>query len=50
MAEENVELARKGIAAKAFERPADPEAIPDEVFAEFITAVLGCGISAPHSP
>jgi AcrR family transcriptional regulator len=34
----------------AFERAADPEALPDEVFAEFITAVLGCAISAPHLP
>jgi AcrR family transcriptional regulator len=32
----------------AFERAADPDALPDEVFAEFITAVLGCAISAPH--
>jgi AcrR family transcriptional regulator len=31
----------------AFERAADPEAIPDDVFAEFIAAVLGCAISAP---
>lgn len=34
----------------AFERAADPEALPDEVFAEFITAVLGCAISAPSVP
>jgi AcrR family transcriptional regulator len=33
----------------AFERAADPEALPDEVFAEFITAVLGCAISAPQN-
>lgn len=32
----------------AFERAADPDALPDEVFGEFITAVLGCAISAPH--
>ena len=31
----------------AFERAADPKALPDDVFAEFITAVLGCAISAP---
>jgi AcrR family transcriptional regulator len=31
----------------AFERAADPKALPDEVFAEFVTAVLGCAISAP---
>lgn len=31
----------------AFERAADPDALPDEVFAEFVTAVLGCAISAP---
>jgi AcrR family transcriptional regulator len=31
----------------AFERAADPEALPDEVFHEFITAVLGCAIAAP---
>lgn len=29
----------------AFERAADPGAIPDEVFAEFVTAVLGCSIT-----
>jgi AcrR family transcriptional regulator len=34
----------------AFERAADPDALPDEVFAEFITAVLGCAISAPQDP
>jgi AcrR family transcriptional regulator len=34
----------------AFERAADPEALPDEVFAEFVTAVLGCAISAPQGP
>lgn len=34
----------------AFERAADPEALPDEVFAEFVTAVLGCAISAPGHP
>ena len=32
----------------AFERAADPRALPDEVFAEFVTAVLGCAIAAPH--
>jgi AcrR family transcriptional regulator len=32
----------------AFERAADPEALPEEVFAEFVTAVLGCAISAPQ--
>jgi AcrR family transcriptional regulator len=32
----------------AFERAADPEGLPDEVFGEFITAVLGCAIAAPH--
>jgi AcrR family transcriptional regulator len=31
----------------AFERAADPKALPDEVFAEFVTAVLGCAIAAP---
>jgi AcrR family transcriptional regulator len=31
----------------AFERAADPDALPDDVFAEFISAVLGCAISAP---
>jgi AcrR family transcriptional regulator len=31
----------------AFERAADPEALPDDVFAEFVTAVLGCAIAAP---
>ena len=34
----------------AFERAADPDALPDEVFAEFVTAVLGCAISAPVTP
>ncbi len=33
----------------AFERAADPDALPDEVFGEFIAAVLGCAISAPHA-
>jgi AcrR family transcriptional regulator len=32
----------------AFERAADPKALPDEVFAEFVTAVLGCAIAAPQ--
>jgi AcrR family transcriptional regulator len=31
----------------AFERAADPDALPDEVFGEFIAAVLGCAIAAP---
>jgi len=31
----------------AFERAADPEAIPDEVLAEFITAVLACAVAGP---
>jgi AcrR family transcriptional regulator len=31
----------------AFERAADPDALPDEVFAEFVSAVLGCAIAAP---
>lgn len=31
----------------AFERAADPEAVPDEVFAEFISAVLACSVAAP---
>jgi AcrR family transcriptional regulator len=31
----------------AFERAADPDSLPDEVFAEFVTAVLGCAITAP---
>jgi AcrR family transcriptional regulator len=31
-----------------FERAADPTALPDDVFAEFVTAVLGCAISAPQ--
>jgi AcrR family transcriptional regulator len=31
----------------AFERAADPDSIPDEVFSEFITAVLACSIAAP---
>jgi AcrR family transcriptional regulator len=33
----------------AFERAADPDALPDEVFGEFIAAVLGCAITAPES-
>ena len=33
----------------AFERAADPKALPDEVFGEFVTAVLGCAIAAPAS-
>jgi AcrR family transcriptional regulator len=34
----------------AFERAADPDALPDEVFAEFVTAVIGCAIHAPEAP
>jgi AcrR family transcriptional regulator len=30
----------------AFERAADPDSLPDEVFAEFVTAVLGCAIAS----
>lgn len=33
----------------AFERAADPDAIPDEVFEEFIAAVLACSVAAPES-
>jgi AcrR family transcriptional regulator len=33
----------------AFERAADRDALPDDVFAEFVTAVLGCAISAPQT-
>jgi AcrR family transcriptional regulator len=33
----------------AFERAADPDAIPDDVFAEFVSAVLGCSIAAPET-
>jgi len=33
----------------AFEQTADPDALPDEIFAEFVTAVLGCAIAAPGS-
>jgi AcrR family transcriptional regulator len=32
----------------AFERAADPDVLPDEVFAEFVAAVLGCAIAAPE--
>jgi AcrR family transcriptional regulator len=31
----------------AFERAADPDAIPDEVFSDFITAILACSVAAP---
>ena len=34
----------------AFERAADPGAIPDDVFAEFVSAVLSCSIAAPETP
>ena len=34
----------------AFERAADPDALPDEVFSEFVTAVLGCAIAASDDP
>ena len=34
----------------AFEHAADPDALPDEVFAEFVTAVLGCAISRRLMP
>jgi len=33
----------------AFERAADPDAVPDEVFAEFISAVLACSVAAPEA-
>lgn len=33
----------------AFERAADPDAVPDEVFAEFISAVLACSVAAPDT-
>jgi AcrR family transcriptional regulator len=33
----------------AFERAADPGAIPDEVFAEFIAAILACSVAAPDN-
>ena len=33
----------------AFERAADSDAIPDEVFADFITAILACAIAAPDN-
>jgi hypothetical protein len=33
----------------AFERAADPEAVPDEVFAEFISAVLAGAVAAPDA-
>ena len=32
----------------AFERAANPEAIPDDVFEEFIGAVLACSVAAPE--
>lgn len=32
----------------AFERAADPQAVPDEVFTEFIAAVLACSVAAPE--
>jgi AcrR family transcriptional regulator len=31
----------------AFERAADPDGIPDDVFAEFIAAILACSVAAP---
>jgi AcrR family transcriptional regulator len=34
----------------AFERAADPGAIPDAVFAEFVVAVLGCSIAVGPPP
>jgi AcrR family transcriptional regulator len=30
----------------AFERAADPDSLPDEVFAEFISAILACSVAA----
>jgi AcrR family transcriptional regulator len=33
----------------AFERAADPDGLPDQVFGEFIAAVLGCAIAAPEA-
>jgi AcrR family transcriptional regulator len=32
----------------AFERAAEPEAIPDEVLAEFVAAILACSITLPE--
>jgi AcrR family transcriptional regulator len=34
----------------AFERAADPDGLPDAVFADFITAVLACAVAAPETP
>jgi AcrR family transcriptional regulator len=34
----------------AFERAADPDSLPNEVFADFITAVLACAVAAPRTP
>jgi AcrR family transcriptional regulator len=34
----------------AFERAADPDAIPHDVFAEFIAAILACSVAAPEAP
>jgi AcrR family transcriptional regulator len=33
----------------AFERAANPDAIPDDVFEEFISAILACSVAAPAS-
>jgi AcrR family transcriptional regulator len=33
----------------AFERAANPDAIPDDVFEEFISAILACSVAAPES-
>jgi BetI-type transcriptional repressor, C-terminal len=33
----------------AFERAANPDAIPDDVFEEFISAVLACSVAAPDA-
>lgn len=43
----NPELQGDSLNGLAFERAADPKALPDEVFAESVTAVLGCAISVP---
>lgn len=32
----------------AFEHAADPEAIPEDVFSEFIAAILACSVAAPE--
>jgi AcrR family transcriptional regulator len=38
---------RAALSGLAFERAADPDAVPDDVFEEFISAILACSVAPP---